>query len=68
MNLKKLTIGEKILISIYYVEDQFEHKINKIFDYLNTPKNAIIKKKNPREYLDKLIFHKKIKKFSEYLK
>ena len=48
------------------------HKIGGLsrrsYDYLNTPKNAIIKKKNPKEYLDKLIFHKKIKKFSEYLK
>ena len=36
--------------------------------YLNTPKNAMIKKKNPREYIDKLYFHKNINKFSEYLR
>ena len=36
------------------------------YDYINTPKNILIKKKDPSEYIQKLRFHNSIKKFEEY--
>ena len=65
---RKLTISEKINFNTLCRGSALRYLLTRSYDYLNTPKNAIIKKKNPKEYLDKLIFHKKIKKFSEYLK
>ena len=37
------------------------------YDYVNTPKNILIKKKDPSEYIQKLRFHDSIEKFEEYL-
>ena len=42
--------------------------LTRTYDYLNTPKSAVIKIKNPREYIQKLNFHKKINSFNDYLK
>ena len=37
------------------------------YDFINTPKNILIKKKDPSEYLQKLRFHDSIEKLEEYL-
>ena len=42
--------------------------LTRSYDYLNTPKNAIIKIKSPKEYLQKLNYHKGLTKFQNYLK
>ena len=42
--------------------------LTRSFDYLNTPKSAIIKIKDPREYIQKLTFHSNLDSFIEYLK
>ena len=65
---RKLTIREKINFNTLCKGSALRYLLTRCYDYLNTPKNAIIKKKNPREYLDKLTFHKNIHKFSEYLR
>ena len=37
------------------------------YDYINTPRNVLIKKKDPSEYIQKLRFHNSIKSFEEYI-
>jgi len=64
---RKLTKIEKDKFNTLCRGSALRYLLTRSYDYLNTPKNAIIKKKNPREYLDKLNFHKKVNKFSEYL-
>ena len=64
---RKLTNNEKNEFNTLCKCSALRYLLTRSYDYLNTPKNAIIKKKNPIEYLDKLNFHKKINKFSEYL-
>ena len=41
--------------------------LTRTFDYLNTPKNAVIKIKDPKEYLQKLNFHRKLRSFKDYI-
>ena len=65
---RKLTKKEKNSFNTLCTGSALRYLLTRAYDYLNTPKNAIIKKKNPIEYLDKLNFHKKINKFSEYLR
>ena len=65
---RKLTREEKNNFIILCKGSALRYLITRAYDYLNTPKNAIIKKKNPKEYLDKLNFHKKVRNFGEYLK
>ena len=40
--------------------------LTRTYDYLNTPKNAIIKVKNPHEYIQKLKAHNKFNNFKNY--
>ena len=40
--------------------------LTRTYDYLNTPKNAVIKIKNPREYIQKLKVHNKFNNFKNY--
>ena len=65
---RSLTKNEKNAFNTLCKGSALRYLLTRAYDYLNTPKNAIIKKKNPREYLDKLYFHKNINKFSEYLR
>ena len=65
---RKLTINEKNNFNTLCKGSALRYLLTRAYDYLNTPKSAIIKKKNPKEYLDKLNFHKKLKDFGEYLR
>ncbi len=65
---RKLTINEKNNFNTLCKGSALRYLLTRSYDYLNTPKNAIIKKKNPKEYLDKLIFHKKLSNFVDYLR
>ena len=40
--------------------------LTRTYDYLNTPKSAIIKIKDPREYIQKLKMHSKLSNFKDY--
>ena len=65
---RSLTKNEKKAFNTLCKGSALRYLLTRAYDYLNTPKNAMIKKKNPREYIDKLYFHKNINKFSEYLR
>ncbi|MEM7425862.1 MAG: homoserine kinase [Pseudomonadota bacterium] len=40
--------------------------VTRLFDWLNTPAGAMVKPKDPLEYVQKLRFHRKIRSASEY--
>ena len=40
--------------------------LTRTYDYLNNPKSAIIKIKDPHEYLQKLQIHNKFSSFKNY--
>ena len=40
--------------------------LTRTYDYLNTPKNAVINKKDPKEYIQKLKIHNKFDSFKNY--
>tara|TARA_Y100001947_G_C10247735_1_gene264469 strand:+ start:446 stop:604 length:159 start_codon:yes stop_codon:yes gene_type:complete len=41
--------------------------LTRAYDYLNTPKNAIIKIKDPKEYVQKLNYHRLINSYKNYI-
>jgi len=41
--------------------------LTRLYDYTNTPKTALIKIKDPREYYQKLIIHNNLKSYRDYL-
>jgi len=67
-SLRKLTPAEKNSFNVLCRGSALRYLLTRSFDYLNTPKSAIIKIKDPREYIQKLTFHSNLDSFIEYLK
>ena len=40
--------------------------LTRIYDYFNTPKTALIKIKDPKEYFQKLIIHNNLSSYKDY--
>ena len=67
-SIRKLTKKEKLHFNIICRGSALRYLLTRSYDYLNTPKNAIIKIKDPKEYFQKLNFHRKIVSFNQYIK
>ena len=66
--IRKLTINEKKYFNILCRGSALRYLLTRAYDYLNTPKDAYIKIKDPREYIQKLKYHRNISSFRDYLK
>jgi len=66
--IRKLTTNEKKYFNILCRGSALRYLLTRAYDYLNTPKDAYIKIKDPREYIQKLKYHQKINSFKDYLK
>ena len=65
-SLRKLSQDEKNSLNVLCRGAALRYLLTRTYDYLNTPKSAIIKLKNPREYIQKLIIHNKFNNFKNY--
>ena len=65
-SIRKLSLKEKSNLNILCRGSALRYLLTRSYDYLNTPKNAIIKIKDPLEYLDKLNFHRNVTSFKDY--
>ena len=65
-SLRKLSKNEKNCLNILCKGAALRYLLTRTYDYLNTPKSAIIKIKNPREYIQKLKIHNKFNNFKNY--
>ena len=66
-SIRKLTKKEKLSFNTICKGSALRYLLTRSYDFLNTPKNAVIKIKDPKEYFQKLNFHKNIKSFKQYL-
>ena len=57
---------EKKSLNILCKGAALRYLLTRAYDYLNTPKNAIIKIQDPREYIQKLKIHNKFNSFKDY--
>ena len=64
--IRKFSINEKKSLNILCKGAALRYLLTRTYDYLKTPKNAIIKIKNPREYIQKLKVHNKFSNFKNY--
>jgi homoserine kinase type II len=67
-NIKKISTKEKKSLNILCRGAAMRYFLTRLYDYTNTPKTAIIKIKDPREYYQKLIVHNNLKTYEDYLK
>ena len=65
-SLRRLSKEERNSLNVLCRGAALRYLLTRTYDYLNTPKNAIIKIKNPHEYIQKLRFHNKCINFKDY--
>ena len=64
--IRKFTIKEKKSLNVLCKGAALRYLLTRTYDYLNTPKSAVIKIKNPREYIQKLKIHNQFSNFKNY--
>ena len=65
-SIKKISQKEKNALNILCRGAALRYLLTRIYDYFNTPKTALIKIKDPKEYFQKLIIHNNLKNYKEY--
>ena len=65
-SIRKLTEAEKDSIKVLSQGAALRFLLTRVFDALNTVEGAIVKVKDPIEYLKRLEFHKNSKNFEDY--
>ena len=65
-SLRKLSKKEKNSLNTLCRGAALRYLLTRTYDHLNTPKSAIIKIKDPREYIQKLKIHNKFNNFKNY--
>jgi homoserine kinase type II len=66
-SVKKISSREKNSLNILCRGAAMRYFLTRLYDYTNTPKTALIKVKDPREYYQKLIIHNNLKTYKDYL-
>ena len=66
-SIKKITLKEKNNLNILCRGAALRYLLTRLYDFSNTPKTALIKIKDPNEYYQKLLTHKNLSSFKDYL-
>ena len=64
--IRKFSVKEKKSLNVLCKGAALRYLLTRTYDYLNTPKTAVIKIKNPKEYIQKLKVHNKFDNFKNY--
>ena len=64
--IRKFSKNEKNSLNLLCKGAALRYLLTRTYDYLNTPKSVIIKKKDPKEYIQKLKIHNKFNSFKNY--
>tara|TARA_B110000438_G_C15800978_1_gene645161 strand:- start:318 stop:1286 length:969 start_codon:yes stop_codon:yes gene_type:complete len=65
-NVRKLSEEEKISLKVLCQGAAIRFLLTRVFDYLNLIDGAIVKIKDPIEYLKRLEFHNSVKNYEDY--
>ncbi|MDC0518316.1 homoserine kinase [Candidatus Pelagibacter sp.] len=66
-SIRNISLQEKKSLNILCRGAAMRYFLTRLYDYTNTPKTAIIKIKDPREYYQKIIIHNNLKTYKDYL-
>jgi len=64
--VRKISNNEKNALNILCRGAALRYLLTRVYDYINTPKTALIKIKDPKEYFQKLIIHNNLNTFEDY--
>jgi len=65
--IRKISIKEKNSLNILCRGAAMRYFLTRLYDYTNTPKTALIKIKDPREYYQKLVIHNNLRTYKDYI-
>ena len=65
--IRKISKEEKKSIKVLSQGAALRFLLTRVFDYINTVDDAVVKIKDPEEYLKRLEFHKNAKSYEDYL-
>ena len=65
-SVKKISLKEKNSLNILCRGAALRYLLTRTYDYFNTPKNALIKIKDPKEYFQKLTVHNNFNNYENY--
>jgi len=65
-NIRKISQKEKNALNILCRGAALRYLLTRIYDFFNTPKTALIKIKDPKEYFQKLIVHNNLNNYKDY--
>jgi homoserine kinase type II len=65
-SVRKISTKEKNALNVLCRGAALRYLLTRIYDYINTPKTALIKIKDPKEYFQKLIIHNKLNSYEDY--
>jgi len=65
-SIRKLEVVEKKALKILCQGAAMRFLLTRVFDYLNLTKGALVKIKDPVEYLKRLEFHNNAKDYEDY--
>ncbi len=65
-SIKKISLKEKNALNVLCRGAAIRYLLTRIYDYFNTPKTALIKIKDPKEYFQKLIIHNNLNNYKDY--
>jgi homoserine kinase type II len=64
--VRPLSELEKKFLPLFARGSALRFMLTRLYDWVNTPPGAMVKPKDPREYLHKLNFHRQVKSIGEY--
>ena len=64
---RKISVKERKSLNILCRGAAIRYFMTRLYDYSNTPKTALIKIKDPREYYQKLVIHNNLRTYKDYL-
>ena len=67
-SIRSFSTKEKNALNVLCRGAALRYLLTRIYDYFNTPKNALIQIKDPNEYLQKLIIHNNLNYYKDYYK
>ena len=67
-SIRTLSKKEKDALNVMCRGAALRYLLTRIYDYSNTPKTALIRIKDPMEYLQKLIIHNNLSHYKDYYK
>ncbi len=66
-SIRKISQKEKKSLNILCRGAAIRYFLTRLYDYTNTPKTALIRIKDPKEYYQKLVIHNNLKTYKDYL-